>query len=82
MMMLMLDNDNDNDNYNNNGFIGHSRVSCFSLDSPRPWSGSALLAPFCWDGARWEIIYLGVKLAGSTKGVYSTDVFQMGFLKR
>jgi hypothetical protein len=46
------DNDNDNDNSNDNsndnasdnanandndnGFLGHSRVSCFSLDSPRP----------------------------------------------
>jgi hypothetical protein len=62
------------------GFVGRSRVSCFSLDSPRPWPGSAQLAPFRWAGARWgTFFYLGEKLACSTKGVYSTDVFQMGF---
>jgi hypothetical protein len=52
-------NSNDNDNVNvnvnanANDFVGRSRVSCFSLDSPRPWPGSALLAPFRLAGARW-----------------------------
>jgi hypothetical protein len=30
-----------------------SGISCFSLDSPRPWSGRALIAPFRWAGAWW-----------------------------
>jgi hypothetical protein len=62
------DNHNDNDNANDyayanaNGFIGHSFVSCFSLDSPRPWPGSTLLAPFCWAAARWDKFILGKNL--------------------
>jgi hypothetical protein len=29
-------NNNNNGNANDNGFTGYSRVSCLSLDSPRP----------------------------------------------
>jgi hypothetical protein len=60
------DNANDNayynDNVNANGFPGHPHVSCLSLDSPRPWPTSALLAPFCLAGARCEDLYLVKKL--------------------
>jgi hypothetical protein len=59
------DNDNASDNDNSSGFVGRSRVSCFSLDYPRPWP-----EPFRWAGAQWRTFSsLGENIACSTKGV-------------
>jgi hypothetical protein len=62
------------------GFIGRSCVSCFSLDSLRPWPARVrylrLSVGLVLGG---DFFYLAEKLACSTKGIYSTDVFQMVF---
>jgi hypothetical protein len=63
------------------GFVGRYHVSCFSLDSPRPWSGSALIAPFRWAGARWgTFLSLGKNLRARQKEFIARMFFKWAFL--
>jgi hypothetical protein len=64
------------------GFVGRSRVSCFSLDSPRPWPDSGLIAPFRWAGAWWEtFLSLGKNLRARQKEFIALMFFKWAFFK-